>query len=286
MENFEKNLVSAGYSLTPLHPNSKVPILNGWNAREPSTAEEVEGWRKSFPGCNFGVRTDGLFIIDVDQRGLGWLEDNKWLTDEEPMMVKTKNGWHLYFQTEDDHRQSSLAPGVDVRACGKGQVVAPNSTVCGWTYKALRLIGKDDLPAVPNSLFLLHSAGEESSAARNGGLAPRGEKRTLKKELREGERNRELTRVAGVLFKFLYDEMDWEFLLIVLHDWNRYLCKPPLADGEVNVIAKSIYNRETEIRNKAKAMFAGMSRPAHRRRLVADAEDSSQRVSGASPQSQ
>ena len=181
---------------------------------------------------------------------MGWFNENNWIVDENPMMVKTRNGWHIYFQTRDDHKQSNLAFGVNVRACGRGQVVSPGSVVDGWTYKATSIIPKDDLPALPDSLVMSAPARTPISSKTNGS--------GLIKPLNKGQRNDGLTRIAGRVFGLLYNELDYDVLLMFMHTLNRYKCNPPLDDAEVNTIARSIYAKEQNRYNVAKGMLSGL----------------------------
>ena len=192
-----------------------------------------------------------MFIIDVDNPSCDWFLENNWILDENPMMVKTKRGWHLYFRTYEDHPQRALAKHVDVRCCGKGFVVAPGSVVDGWEYKEVKMIAKDDLPAVPDEVFMHKHV--------NGANLGRDDGDVMREKFRTGERNKGLTAVAGKVFSLLYNEIDYDFLLIFLHTANRYKCEPPLEDAEVNSIARSIYRREMSKVENTKSMFRGLS---------------------------
>ena len=258
-------MVDAGYSLTPLREGKKIPLLHGWNRGEVADKAKIREWSMKYPQCNFGVRTDGLFVIDVDDPKCDWFQENNWLLDENPMMVRTRKGWHLYFQINEDTKQSPLAKGVDVRCCGRGFVVSPGSKVDNYEYSAVKVVPKDDLPALPDALLMVTPKDEFVGKSSNGS--------GIIKPLTKGERNEGLAKIAGRIFGLLYNELDYDVLLIFLHTVNRYKCNPPLDDSEVNTIGRSIYRKEQTQYNAAKGMLRGLH-----------GANSSKRVQGGSSQ--
>ena len=257
-------MTKLGYSLTPLHPRSKIPLLRGWNTQKHADCDQIDRWIAEHKGCNFGVRTDGLFIIDIDDPQAEWFQENNWILDENPMMVKTKRGWHLYYQTMEKQAQKKMAEGVDVRTSGLGFVVAPGSVVDEWEYDEHVFIRKSDLPVIPDSLLMtvpnddLFTSPSSPPSGSGSGSKPNGEGGLIR-AFSKGERNNGLARVAGRVFALLYNEIDYDFLLIFLHTVNRYKCDPPLDDAEVNKIAHSIYRRESDNYNVAKGMLSSLN---------------------------
>ena len=58
-------------SIIPILPGSKKPAVK-WEEfqKRRATAEEREGWKREFPGCNWAIVTgeiSGLFALDWDK---------------------------------------------------------------------------------------------------------------------------------------------------------------------------------------------------------------------------
>ena len=108
-------------------------------------------------------------------------------------------GRHFYFRYPQAGRVrnsvSRIAPGLDVRSDG-GYVVAPPSVhISGHEYRWRGDPGAVDLAACPE--WLLESA--EAAGAATETAVERGEIATEGEPIPEGQRNAELTSIAGAM---------------------------------------------------------------------------------------
>ena len=215
----------------------KRPLLREWQKRASSDPERVAFWWRRLRGAYIGVATgNGFVAIDVDPRHGGEV-DPAW---PETLTVRTRSGgWHLYYRTDGEVRNSAgkLAPGVDVRGDG-GMVVGPPSP--GWAWD-------NDLPmaTIPASVLRGDDGRGNPSRTRARPSAGRpvgtGLMWALPARAGEGERNSVLASFAGTLRWAGYEREGIEELLLA---YNAERCHPPLKDAEVLRIARSIARYE------------------------------------------
>ncbi len=99
-------------------------------------ATRIRAWEDKWETANIGIATgeaSGLVVLDIDSLKGGEASMEKLIARLGPLprtlMVRTGNGWHLYFEHPGGRFKSvaeAIAPGVDIRADG-GYVVAPPS---------------------------------------------------------------------------------------------------------------------------------------------------------------
>ena len=124
-----------GWRVVPIKAGEKRPAISDWVKFASTDVEVIERWWSANPGCGVGIVTgkaSGMFVLDVDgEKGMSTLrrlEDNNELELPSTSMVRTGNGYHMYFAypdfeiRNDSHKR--LGPGLDIRGEG-GQVVAP-----------------------------------------------------------------------------------------------------------------------------------------------------------------
>ena len=159
--------LAKGYSVIPLQPGSKRPLLRhlkdekdntigtleedtaGWEyyQTERATPETVQRWLQKWPNANMGIVTGAIsdiIVIDVDREHGGdeTLEKLESLGHKLPLykVVKTPHGRHFYYgHPGPEFRVPNKNPwkaGIDVRGDG-GYVVAPGSVVDGIVYEDL-----------------------------------------------------------------------------------------------------------------------------------------------------
>ena len=131
-----------GWRVLALVANKKIPINdrdlqpNGSLSATVDADHIRELWEK-YPDANIGVATgeaSGLTVIDLDGQEAQLALDAAGLTIPATYMVKTRKGYHLYLQYDQDVRQTArILDMVDIRNDG-GYVVAPPSTVDGFAY--------------------------------------------------------------------------------------------------------------------------------------------------------
>jgi len=172
MFKFAQRYIDAGFSIIPLAHNSKRPALESWSPfqRRRPTIDEVEEWWGN--GSNYGIgivcgRVSGIVVLDIDDeekfdgalRALGE-------TLPDTPIVKTRDGWHLYFRypanrlvTRHDHLRDW---GAELRGDGH-YVVAPPSVVGGhryhWAKRKGRLMALGQVPIAECPEWLLDAFG-------------------------------------------------------------------------------------------------------------------------------
>ena len=234
-----------------------------------ATERELTYWWRRWPDSNVIIITgaiSGLVVVDVDPRHGG---DEAWaaFTADEPMpetpvSLTGGGGRHLFFAhpgqpvpngtnmlspgTETDRatgKTRKLQSGVDFRGDG-GYVLAPPSThVSGGTYEWDASAHPDDVPLPPMPDALLRLVLHHLDPPEGGQRPPLDIEGLLfgNTLVEDGERNVELTRIAG---SFARSVPDFDGLLNLVNQVNERACRPPLAAGEVKTIVRSIHRRE------------------------------------------
>lgn len=196
--------------------------------------DQITKWWSQFPRANIGVCTGaasaGLVVIDFDPRHGG---SDQGLKLPDSLKVLTGNGYHLWFKSTQQVRNSAgkLGPGIDVRGNGGYVVAPPSKHVSGSTYSFDNTL---PIAELPEGFFDQFEQPGASIADDNIILSDPG---AIEPEAVEGARNDYLTSMAGSLRRKGYSSEEIEALLLVA---NRKRCKPPLADKEVAKIAWSI----------------------------------------------
>jgi hypothetical protein len=150
--------LASGYEVVLLKEGRKEPWRTGWNERV-MEATEVDYWMRRYP-LNYGILLRGLCVLDKDGRSKRTTDFLKGHRARSPMEVRTYRGTHIYLRLPAvvQHirtRIKWLGLGLDVKCTGC--VVGPGSQIAesGWTYRfksGKRLVPKDHLPEVPNSI--------------------------------------------------------------------------------------------------------------------------------------
>jgi putative DNA primase/helicase len=155
-----------GWEVFPVRWGSKDGFFNttckdggagySWKKQATNDLAQVTEWARSFPGCNWGIRTgqtSGFFVIDLDgAAAVKWAQE-KGLTPG--YFVKTGNAagdrYQMYFRQPEGlivKTASDLMPGtdikLDVRGDKNGYVIAPPSIhPSGLPYS---LVASGELP--------------------------------------------------------------------------------------------------------------------------------------------
>jgi hypothetical protein len=121
----------------------KAPLVrDGFKAASDDPAQ-VEAWWTEHPDALIGMPVpEGVVIIDMDPRNGGADSLRKLFTEHgrfpETRRARTRSGgvhYHFAFDAPEGTRfRRELAPGVDVKAAGKGYVIVPPSP--GYTWSA------------------------------------------------------------------------------------------------------------------------------------------------------
>ena len=196
------------------------------------------GWFDNDPTANIAIacgKRSGIVVLDIDAGKGGYeslerLQEQYGRLPETPIAKTGGGGEHVFFKhpgVEIRNSTSKLAPGIDVRGDG-GYVVAapsihPNGTIYEW------VIGLDtSLADMPEWMIGALRQPDPVPVVTNGLIA-------------NGSRNDTLTRRAGAMRRASFNEDEIYQALIL---YNRRNCLPPLSDGEVLQIAKSVQRYE------------------------------------------
>lgn len=133
MLKFALSYLKLGWSLIPLKPGSKEPLISSWKEfqKVPPSTSQVSDWFRQWPNANVGIVTgtvSNLAVIDAD--GTCGKNSLKELNLTSPTVSVTgSQGRHLFYAyPSDESLRNSVKklPGLDVRGEG-GYVVAPPS---------------------------------------------------------------------------------------------------------------------------------------------------------------
>lgn len=143
----------AGFPLVPLGGGSdgKAPLVSGW-ADGRLTLPQIFGPLHRAGSTVFGVRLDGLAVLDLDTDDTAVLADLVARFGASPVHVRTPRGRHIYFRAPDGPLPNLRGAGlsVDVKAGPRAFVVGPGTVRReGGLYAAERgALGVDPLPAL------------------------------------------------------------------------------------------------------------------------------------------
>ena len=137
-----KALYDLGFSLIPLEPMGKIPLVK-WTQYQTVKPDwsQIEHWHRQNPDANIGIVTgtvSGIFVVDFDSleafqvaqdRGLGC-----------GVIAKSGRGYHVYYRHPEwtVKTTTGILDHVDIRSDG-GYIVAPpsvheNGTVYEWVH--------------------------------------------------------------------------------------------------------------------------------------------------------
>lgn len=139
-------LVGKGFSVFPLIPGGKTPLIEGYFDASTSDLEWITSHWSRVEGCNVGIAMKGFVGIDIDRKngrdGMEWVlemkaQGNLW---PETYIQKTPTGGlHLVYSVPSDIRignsASRLGVGVDIRGQNSsGYLVGSGSRTEIGTY--------------------------------------------------------------------------------------------------------------------------------------------------------
>lgn len=244
--NLAKTYSHHGLQCFPLKAKDKIPFVQ-W--KDVATSEEnmLVGWFENDPNANIGIacgKRSGIVVLDVDAAHGGYESIQNLIEiygnlPTTPIAKTGGGGEHIFFKypgVEIRNSTSKLGQGLDVRGDGGYVVAAPSIHPNGSAYEWI--IGLDiPLADMPGWIIELLSVKEAPVPVVTNGL------------IANGSRNDTLTRKAGAMRRANFNEDEIYQALIL---YNRRNCLPPLSDGEVLQIAKSIqrYEPKAELQTK------------------------------------
>lgn len=227
----------------------KHPRIADWSHAASCDLDIVRTWFTQFSDANIGLQLDGLAVLDVDSRhggleSLADLEAAHRALDRAVMQRTGGDGLHFLFRPEGAEINRGFRPGLDLLT-GRGCyiVAEPSIHALGGTYSWAEkfnplLVARNQIELHPAPQWLL-------DAARPGKPRPLATGKTVPDVIPEGGRNATLTRLAGTMRRV---GMSQDAILAGLRETNREKCNPPLSDGDVETIAKSVARYEPEAR--------------------------------------
>ncbi len=211
-------------------------------------------WYQKIPIANIGLVTgtkSGFLVLDVDPRNGGY----KTLAALEakygplPLTWKTLSGgggWHFYFSLpeliEFDIKSRPFAEGLDMK-CEGGSIIAPPSLhVSGNRYAWENSPVTTSLQSPPDWLLRLLREQRNTGHQAQPATRPTEGQSTMTgqpspgENILEGRRHATLVSLAGSMRT---RGMSPEAIRAALREENRRRCMPPLAETEVDQIARS-----------------------------------------------
>lgn len=224
------------------HPRT----LNGVDASDNATMEQIEKWWTEWPEANIGCATgkrNGFFVLDIDPRDGGDLSLDLLIQKNGPLPdtrwhITGGKGFHYFFKIPDgisiNNSASSIAPGIDIKGDGGYIILPPSRHSSGGRYD---MNGGDvpiaDPPGWLLSLILQHAQKTTSTTS--------GETKTFSVpiEIKSGSRNTTLFSLARSLSR---KGLSQDAALSAVFAENKLKCNPPLSDSEVKEIVDSAYS--------------------------------------------
>lgn len=219
-------------------------------------ADQIEAWfEQGTHEWNIGVATgdiSGLVVVDVDQ-GKGADINDLLVPGVDQMIfntpkVKTGAGLHFYYKLPPGvtvkNSASRLGKFIDVRGDGGYVIAPPSKHISGRNYELLNP-DNDQILEFPKAWLdkLAQPLPSTSASGSNGNSAnpfivPASQPGIiLPDSIDQGKRNVELTKIAGALrSKGLSEGAIYAALAVE----NQRICKPPLDDKELHLIAHSV----------------------------------------------
>ncbi len=234
-----RSYIKAGYSIIPLKPKDKTPIILWKEFQERyATEEELIKWFSNTEN-NIAIITGEISkvsVLDIDSPEALKLAKSKGLP--ETKLIKTGKGWHCYYRYEPGLRNWQARtdlPGIDIRSDG-GYVVAPPSIhPSGQQYKCYKEIALGSIPnwVLNNNTILYKGSIQQDSTGFNNFL-------------HKGQRDNDLFHVANCLIRGGFEkELSFKVLEILANS-----CNPPFPLGEAEIKIKSALERaERKSRN-------------------------------------
>jgi hypothetical protein len=233
---FARSYAVGGMQSFPCKPHDKTPLVR-WADVATTEDNMLLGWWDTNPTANIAIATgkrSGIVVLDVDldhdgYESLQTLQDVYGRLPETPVVLTGSGGEHIYFQHpgfEIRNSAGKLGRGLDIRGDG-GYVVAPPSIhPNGKKYEWVKPPSTSSFAPMPEWMIeLLREKNVISEPQPGTG------------NFVSGERNNALTKMAGAMRRKGFDE-DAIYQALLIHNQKR--CSPPLHDGEVLQIARSV----------------------------------------------
>ena len=220
------------FDMVPVSRHNKAPVEMDWVNKTHTSKQEWEKWILD-NGLNIGVKTgerSNVTVVDVDTSIIPKEID---AIKGDPLIQKTRQGWHLFYQYEADLATSRIEEmKIDILNNGKQCILYP-SVIDDYRRE---FINDATIPKMPTELkeFLKEKAGKRP--------IPKTESEVLLEDINtegfqmdainQGSRNSMMIRLGGILRKGL----NLPSTAYVLNIMNKHFCKPSLDNKEFRAL--------------------------------------------------
>ncbi len=255
--------VENGWLVFPCHATEHTPLDSGKDSKgrggfylATTDVNQICNWWELWPDAAIALRTgkeSGVFAVDVDPRHCGdtSMEDLEAEHGPLPDTVESETGGggrHIFFKWPGQEVKCStgaIAPGIDIKGDGGYVILPPSDHKTGKTYIWIIDHEPGSFPVAEAPAWLL----EQIARKNNPGDPKITHPQTSPDDpISEGYRNKSLTRMAGYL---RYIGMNAKAINAALQETNIDRCQPPLAEPEVESIARSIARYDPDCRARA-----------------------------------
>ncbi len=240
---------SLGWQVFPLQPRKKEPMTHNGFYSGTIDVHQIQQWWTQNPNANIGIRTgveSGVTVIDIDgKEGRASYAEVQDIFPQTPTrVIKTPNGWHLYFQYNPQWKTKvKILDKVDIRNDG-GYVVAPPSVVPDKSGedKTYEVLQDRDVTPIP-----LPISPEDVMGHSRNGVSPDKQIPVLKDSstwitdalahgATEGARDATATSLAGYLHGLgMEEDISVGFLIPFAEK-----CTPPFPIRDLQAKVKSV----------------------------------------------
>jgi len=229
-----KVLLNEKYSIIPSGggKEGKRPLINQWKPYQTKlpSSETMRRWKDELKPQMWGIVTgesSGVVIVDADDASAMAILEKEGL---KPHVRTPRGGAHYYFQHPGHHviNKAGVLPKLDIRGDGGFCNVIGKNRVTGGEYIIEIMPTRDNIyPWSKMPIRILEAMNVEKTRPIEAPGAP----------IPEGQRNSELTRIAGIMRSAGMTQSE---MLTALLEVNKNRGQPPLGEGEVYRIAESV----------------------------------------------
>lgn len=271
-----------GFSVIPLKPQSKIPMLTHWQqySTTKSTVEEIEKWWTETPNANIGIvcgPAGGRFLFVVDQDVLkdenkipvlyenGDFKERGDIQGCPPTVLQTSGsgGKQMFYFAPEEYEVGNrigVRRLVDVKGLN-GQVVVPpsihpNGKEYSWDWEELDIANITEFPKEDLDAFLGVSGEGKDSVDKVLAGVPVG----------EGKRHIGIAQVAGYYLRKAKSPAEIDMARIAVYAWDKMVNKSPEPEKERQKEINNVFDgilkleqikrdKQTSTSGKAKKKF-------------------------------
>ena len=240
MINAALEYIDMGYSIIPIQANKKPYVKWIEFQKKAANREQVAEWWGKWPDAMIGMvsgKVSGIYLVDADSETAG-KHIRETCPDIIDPQVKTPNGWHWWFKSDEDipchNFRNSANVDMDVKGEGGYGIVPPSKN----GEKAYRFLGNADLKDVPKiPLVLYNYIYKYSNILHSQHLSTPST--PVNTPFSEGSRDEDLFSLAHALVKGGMPNLK---LRNFLHFFAQK-CSPPFSPAEADIKIESALQR-------------------------------------------